>query len=213
MWHHVALGKGRPQEDRGLPIVLASPPGYPRRLSDEADRTPDFRPNRAIIWQIRLPRVLMASLTRASLALAGATFHALGGLWEQQVQAGVFADINLQEHCAWVKKVCASAGLRPFLPPWQKSRRELLAEFLAVGFQATLFSVREGVLDKAFLGKTLDMGVIALLQEQGVDPAGGQDEYHTVVTDGPLFSFPLRLATGQPVWREGHWELEVTLLE
>lgn len=130
---------------------------------------------------------------------------------QEGIQAGVFGDIDLQEHRAWVEKVCASAGLRSFLPLWQATRHELLREFIEAGFQATIISVREGVLDKSLLGKTLDWQVIAELQEQGIDPSGEQGEYHTVVTAGPIFSFPIRLALKQQIPRDGHWQQEVAV--
>lgn len=131
----------------------------------------------------------------------------------QGIQAGVFGDIDLEEHRRWVERVCDAAGLRPFLPLWQDTRQELLREFLEAGFQATIISVRQGVLDKSFLGKTLTWAVVSELEKQGVDPAGEEGEYHTVVTSGPIFSFPIGLTLKEPVLRNGHWQQEVATVE
>ena len=44
-----------------------------------------------------------------------------------------------------------------------------------------------------------------------VDPCGENGEYHTVVTNSPLFREPLRLEFGEQVSRSGCWALDVTV--
>jgi len=43
----------------------------------------------------------------------------------------------------------------------------------------------------------------------GVDPCGERGEYHTVVTNSPLFDRPMTLETGAVVQRSGCWALDV----
>ncbi|MGH9066436.1 MAG: hypothetical protein ACRD0J_02785, partial [Acidimicrobiales bacterium] len=45
----------------------------------------------------------------------------------------------------------------------------------------------------------------------GIDPAGENGEYHTVVTDGPLFSRPLPLVLGDTSLRDGVWFVDAAL--
>ena len=47
----------------------------------------------------------------------------------------------------------------------------------------------------------------------GVDPCGERGEYHTVVTDSPLFREPLVLDAGVRVKREDCWALDVSVAE
>lgn len=112
-----------------------------------------------------------------------------------------------------MEKVCTAAGLRPFLPLWQEPRAQLLQELLAAGFQATIIAVREDVLSRDFLGRTLDQNLVEELTQLGVDPCDEAGEYHTVVTAGPLFAFPLRLHLGDQVQHDGYWFQEVALAE
>jgi len=130
---------------------------------------------------------------------------------EGGIEYGVFGDIDLEEHLQWVERVCSSEQIPVYEPLWKRPRRELLEEFLDLGFRATIVSVKKDVLDKSFLGRTLSKEVIAHLVDAGVDPSGEAGEYHTVVTDGPVFSAPIHLVTKGIVTRDGYNFIDVAL--
>lgn len=140
-----------------------------------------------------------------------ATFiAALRKLKEDGVGVGVFGDIDVDAHREWVERVCSSAAIRPRLPLWKEDRHTLLEELIEVGFKATIIAVKEGVLDGRFLGKTLDLGVVREIKAAGIDASGEQGEYHTVVTDGPIFSAPLRLDIRGQIARGGYRFLDAS---
>ncbi len=124
---------------------------------------------------------------------------------EKGVDTGVFGDIDVEEHRAWVEDVCSSAGIRPLLPLWQWERAELLESFLNNGFKAMIVSVRDKVMDKSYLGEMLDWQLVRELEKRNIDPLGERGEFHTVVTDGPLFSSPLPLQRKGQVFRDRYW--------
>jgi uncharacterized protein (TIGR00290 family) len=124
----------------------------------------------------------------------------------QGVQAGVFGDIDLQAHRDWVENVCELCGLGSHLPLWQEPRRRLLDEFLAGG-RATIVAVDHSKLGREFLGLQLDDDVIARIEAAGADACGEEGEYHTMVTQAPLYSRPVRLSWDGVDEREGHYVL------
>jgi uncharacterized protein (TIGR00290 family) len=111
----------------------------------------------------------------------------------QKVDMCVFGDIDCKEHGAWDKKVCRQASLQPLLPLWLKDRHKLIYNFLDLGFEATIVTVNTKYLDKSFLGKKLSMNLIKKFSTMGIDICGENGEYHTIVTDGPIFTKPLKL--------------------
>ena len=111
--------------------------------------------------------------------------HALG--------VGVFGDIDLQPHRDWVERVCGEAGLRACLPLWLAPRRALLDELFESGVSATIVVVDTERLDERFLGRRLDAALVPELEDAGVDACGEEGEFHTVVTDAPLFAAPVAL--------------------
>ena len=122
------------------------------------------------------------------------TFSAeLKKLHDTDIEYGVFGDIDLEDHRAWCRNVCSANGITAIHPLWQKARRDLIFDFIDSGFKAVIVTVRDGVLPDNFLGKTLDRNLVEQLETHGVDAAGENGEYHSVVTDGPIFSSQLPL--------------------
>ncbi len=134
----------------------------------------------------------------------------LEGLRKEGVETGVFGDIDLEEHRVWIERVCSSVDMNACLPLWGKSRSELIDELLGAGFKATIIAVREDDLDRRFLGKTLDEDLIQEFTELGIDISGEAGEYHTIVTDGPIFSTPLVLEAKGEFFYDHHWFLDVS---
>ncbi len=121
--------------------------------------------------------------------------------------AAVFGDIDLQAHRDWEEKVCAAAGLRALLPLWQLDRQMLVYRMLEQGLRCRIVSCNEQ-LGEEFLGRELDDVLIADLEAAGVDVCGENGEFHTVVTDCPLFSQPVALPAYRKVKHEQYWFVE-----
>jgi diphthine-ammonia ligase len=49
------------------------------------------------------------------------------------------------------------------------------------------------------------------MEEIGIDPSGELGEYHTVVTNGPIFSSPVKIKPAGERHHEGYWFLTVDL--
>ncbi len=136
---------------------------------------------------------------------------ALRELKKQGIEGAVFGDIDLDGHLEWEQKVCGEAGLKPYLPLWKASRTSLLDDFVSSGFKSLIVAVRDSTLSRDYLGRILDPSLINEFVRIGIDPSGEDGEYHTVVTDGPIFSEPLRLDKGKTVFHSGYWCLDVLL--
>jgi len=127
------------------------------------------------------------------------------------IEVGIFGDIDVDSHREWVSRVCGVAGILPVHPLWKRDRRELLVEFIGLGFKAQIVVINEQKVDKKFLGKTIQAQTIREMEETGSDPSGESGEYHTVVTDGPIFSSKVEIKTVGQEYHEGYWFLKVDL--
>lgn len=103
------------------------------------------------------------------------------------IRHAVFGDIDLQAHRDWEEKVCAEAGLQACLPLWNQPRRQLVDEFLALGFKALVVCVNGNHLPQDSCGREFDAAFLADLPP-GVDACGENGEFHTFVYDGPVFA-------------------------
>jgi diphthine-ammonia ligase len=123
---------------------------------------------------------------------------------------GVFGDIDIQDHRDWCLRVCGAQNIHARHPLWQRPRRELLEEFIALGFQATIIVTQAEKMGPEWLGRTIDTLAISEMEKLGIDPSGEFGEYHTVVTEGPIFQSRIALGIGEPVLHDGFWFLSVS---
>ena len=135
----------------------------------------------------------------------------LRGVEQDGIGAAVFGDIDIDRHRAWEERVCRAANLTAYLPLWQEDRLALLDEWWRLGFEARIVAVKAGVVSREYLGCQLDAPLAAEFIRLGVDACGENGEFHTVVTDGPVFSRPLRLVPGPQVQRSGYWFQDLAL--
>ena len=142
-----------------------------------------------------------------------AFIDALHKIRKKGITSGVFGDIDFPPHLEWEEKVCAQAGLIPYLPLWQDARPALLHEFIALGYKALIVRVNENKLNRKFLGRIIDLEIVGEFQKIGIDPCGENGEYHTIVVDGPIFFRPLPVATGPSLDTEcsGYCTLDIYL--
>ena len=112
------------------------------------------------------------------------------------LEAAVFGDIDIASHRAWEEKVSQAAGLKAMLPLWQGDRVDLVFQMLDAGIEAVITSCYL-TLGADFLGRTITRELVAELQDMGVDACGENGEYHTVVTNCPLFAQPIALPSHQ----------------
>mgnify|MGYP000945837932 CR=1 FL=1 len=137
---------------------------------------------------------------------------ALQAMRAEGIKIGVYGDIDLENHRNWVLKVSQAAGLEAYHPLWQKPRREVLAEFIAAGFKAVVVAVDGRRLSKEFLGRLVDRQLLQEFEQTGIDPAGENGEYHTVVIGGPIFKAELKIELQEQLERSGYWFQNIKII-
>ena len=123
---------------------------------------------------------------------------------EHGVEEIVFGDIDLQAHRDWEEMVCNKVSLRASLPLWKEARKPLVCSMLTEGIQTTIVSCNEQM-GKQFIGQSLTYELIGKLETLGIDPCGENGEFHTLVTDCPLFTDPIELPVLEAVNHNGYW--------
>ena len=75
-----------------------------------------------------------------------------------------------------------------------------IKEFVDLGFKAIVVCANAKLLDKSFVGRTIDHPFLSDLP-QDVDPCGENGEFHSFVYDGPILSAPIPITIGEKVLR------------
>jgi uncharacterized protein (TIGR00290 family) len=113
----------------------------------------------------------------------------------------VFGDIFLEDLRKYREDQLAKIGFEGVFPIWKIPSKELIDEFLQLGFKTIVVCVNERYLDKSFVGRIIDQNFINDLPEN-VDLCGENGEFHTFTFDGPIFSEPINFEIGEIVYRK-----------
>lgn len=113
----------------------------------------------------------------------------------------IFGDIFLEDLKKYREQQLSPLGLQIHFPLWKRNTKELLHEFLDLGFKTIVVCVKSSLLDSSFAGRIIDKEFIADLPTT-VDPCGENGEFHTFVFDGPIFKFPINFMIGEKIYRE-----------
>ena len=141
----------------------------------------------------------------------GAFSDALATVKRDGVTHVIFGDILFDEHRQWAEQMCRAHGLTAVEPLFGSSTDTLFDEWTASGADALIVTTRAALLDASWLGRPLRRGMREEFARLGVDPCGERGEYHTLVTNSPLFRAPLRVRTNGHVQRSDCWSLDVVL--
>jgi uncharacterized protein (TIGR00290 family) len=123
----------------------------------------------------------------------------------------IFGDILFDEHRAWADQQCAAQGLIAVEPLFGSSTLALFDEWTASGAEAIIVTARAECLDESWLGRPLRREMLDEFTRLGVDPCGERGEYHTAVTNSPLFSSPVHVTANGHVQRSGCWALDLVV--
>jgi uncharacterized protein (TIGR00290 family) len=127
--------------------------------------------------------------------------NTLGTLKASGATSSVFGDIFLEDLRKYREDRLAELGMKGIFPLWKKSTKELIHEFLDLGFKTVIVCVNEKYLDKSYAGRVIDRDFINDLPKD-VDPCGENGEFHTFVFDGPIFREPIPIVNGDLVYKK-----------
>ncbi len=147
------------------------------------------------LTEARIPAGASNAVYEQSFGAALAAHYSLG------VRRVAFGDLFLADIRAYRERQLAALHMTGLFPLWERDTLELARAFIALGFRATLVCIDPRRLDASFAGRSFDADLLRDLPP-GVDPCGENGEFHTFVTDGPIFSNPVACAPGVVV----HWE-------
>lgn len=126
--------------------------------------------------------------------------EAMDSLVEKKYSHTIFGDIFLEDLKTYRDNKLAEVDITGVYPLWKKDTKEVLQEFLALGFKAITVCVNAKLLGKEFVGRVIDEQFIKDLPEN-VDVCGENGEFHTFVFDGPIFKNPIEFSIGEKVLR------------
>ena len=126
---------------------------------------------------------------------------AVTALKDDNFTHSAFGDIYLEDLKVYRENQLATQNIKTVFPLWKRDTKQLITEFLALGFKTIVVCANSKYFDQDFVGTIIDENFIDNLPE-GVDPCGENGEFHTFCYDGPIFKKPIPFTIGEKVYRE-----------
>jgi len=123
---------------------------------------------------------------------------------ESGVSEVIFGDIFLEDLRKFREEKLSQVGMRAAFPIWKKDTRKLAHQFVELGFKAIVTCVDTKILAKKFAGRTIDEQLLAELPPT-VDLCGENGEFHSFVSEGPIFRETIPYKLGKAVLRENRF--------
>lgn len=134
--------------------------------------------------------------------------EAVRSLIPRGIKGIIFGDVYLEEHKEWTEKVCKELGVEAVEPLWGKVPQEVLSDFIDAGFEAVVVSGQSKFIGKKWIGHKVDRDLMEYLKSRNIDILGENGEYHTLVTDGPIFEKKIKITEARTIKRKDFWFLD-----
>ena len=122
----------------------------------------------------------------------------------QGVSSVVIGDIFLEDLKQYREEKLSEVEMTGIFPIWKRDTSELARTFIDLGFKAVITCIDSQVLDKKFIGREFDQQFLSDLPFN-IDPCGENGEFHSFVTDGPIFQHAIRCQKGEVVLRDNRF--------
>ena len=124
--------------------------------------------------------------------------ESMDSLLKEKYTHTIFGDIFLEDLRSYRDSKLQEVGIRGIYPLWKKDTKEVLQEFLDLGFKAITVCVNAKLLGEEFVGRIIDQQFIKDLPDN-VDVCGENGEFHTFVFDGPIFKNKVEYSIGEKI--------------
>ena len=117
------------------------------------------------------------------------------------IEYSIFGDIFLEDLREYRERKLAELSIKAHFPLWKRNTREVINEFLDLGFKTIVVAADAKLMGREFVGRIIDQAFLNDLPKS-VDPCGENGEFHTFVFDGPIFNKPIDFEVGETVLKE-----------
>ncbi len=121
-------------------------------------------------------------------------------LKEKGIDTVIFGDIFLDDLRLYRENLLDQIGLKAYFPLWKIRTKQLIKEFLELGFRTITCCISLKSLDNLWIGRQIDEQFLKQLPEK-VDPCGENGEFHTFCYAGPIYREAIPYQTGELLYK------------
>jgi diphthamide synthase (EF-2-diphthine--ammonia ligase) len=130
----------------------------------------------------------------------------MGAFIMQAKEAGIthciFGDLFLEDVRAYRCQMLAGTGITPVFPAWGIPTDRLARQLINGGVRTHIVCIDTTKLNETFCGRPYTHDLVDALPAD-VDPCAERGEFHTLVSDGPMFDYPVPIMATGSTRRDG----------
>lgn len=141
---------------------------------------------------------------------------ALSSLAEEEgIEGIVTGDIAPLDafHGNWMENVCEGLNLKVIKPLWCVDRCQILKELISQGCKVVFSCVKQPWFNEKWIGHELNWESLeelkTLRDRYGMDLCGEKGEYHTLITDAPIFKETIEISKYKIERRNGTFYMKI----
>lgn len=127
----------------------------------------------------------------------------------KKVNGIIFGDIHLENVKSWFEERTVKYGFEHIEPLWKNPQKILVTEVVERGYKATITNLDLENTNPNWLGQTINYDLIKQFEKSGIDLCGENGEYHSFVSDGPLFKRPVNFKLGKITKTKTHKTIDI----
>jgi uncharacterized protein (TIGR00290 family) len=128
--------------------------------------------------------------------------EALARVRSDGVRHVVFGDLFLEDVRQYRESRMAGVGMECVFPLWGRPTAPLARAMVESGLRARIVCLDPRRLPRSFAGREFNDSLLNDLPPS-VDPCGENGEFHTFVTESPMFRAPIVVRSGTVIERDG----------
>lgn len=132
-------------------------------------------------------------------------------LRDKKVDGIIFGDIHLENVKSWFEERTIRFGFEHIEPLWKNTQKTLITEMVNRGYKATITNIDLEKASENWLGKVITKDLIQEFENSEIDLCGENGEYHSFVSNGPVFNYPVEFILGKKTKTKTHATLDINL--
>ncbi len=132
-------------------------------------------------------------------------------LKDKKVSGIIFGDIHLEDVKSWFEERTVKFGFDHIEPLWKNPQKSLISEVVDRGYKAIITNLDLESTNPNWLGQTINHNLITQFEIAGIDLCGENGEYHSFVSNGPIFKHPISFNLGEITKSKNHSTIDIIL--
>lgn len=129
---------------------------------------------------------------------------------ERGIECFAFGDLFLEGIRTYRETLLQGSGITPLFPIWGISTDTLARQMISCGLRAVISCIDAEQLSEKYAGREYDQSFLKDIPDE-IDPCGENGEFHSFAFDGPMFQYPIRIAIGETICRDGAYFTDLIL--